>query len=115
MARRPTKLEFHEHRVTCPYCRADITITSVMETIFAARRNCPVCKREMFIENGKAKMPKETAKQVRSRISKPRSYTVANGDILSPYVPHDPHAVPVSTPLVPHLGQPLGLFVTADH
>ena len=74
MARRPTKLQFYEHRFTCPYCRTNITITSLMETIFAARRNCPVCKKEMFIENGVAKkMPKavevKTPKKVRSRIS----------------------------------------------
>jgi hypothetical protein len=76
MVRRPTKLEFHEHRLTCPYCHTDITITSLMDVILAARRICSVCKREMFIDNGKAvKMPVETAKkppkQIRSRISKP--------------------------------------------
>ena len=78
MARRPTKLEFREHRVTCPYCRANVTIISLMEIILAARRTCPVCKREMFIDNGKAvKMPVETAKKppkhIRSRISKAKN------------------------------------------
>ena len=74
MARRPTKLQFYEHPVTCPHCRSKVIVMSVMETLLAARRYCPVCKREMFIENGVAKkMPKEveqkTPKQVRSRIS----------------------------------------------
>jgi hypothetical protein len=75
MARRPTKLQFYEHCVTCPYCRTDITVTSLMEIILVARRNCPVCKREMLIENGRAvKLSGESAKkppkQIRSRISK---------------------------------------------
>ena len=77
MARRATKLQFYEHPVTCPYCGSKVIVMSVMETILAARRHCPVCKREMFIENGKAKkMPieveKKSPKQVRSRISKLR-------------------------------------------
>ena len=75
MARRPTKLQFHEHRVTCPYCRTAITITSLMEIILTARRNCPICKREMLISNGRAvklsvKSTKKSTKQIRSRISK---------------------------------------------
>jgi hypothetical protein len=75
MARRPTKLEFYEHPVTCPYCGAKVIVTSLMERILAARRNCPVCKREMFIDDGRAlKMPgterKETARRTRSRVSK---------------------------------------------
>jgi hypothetical protein len=74
MARRPTKLQFYEHPVRCPYCRNDITITSLMEVILAARRNCPICKREMLIDNGRAvKFSAESAKppkQIRSRISK---------------------------------------------
>ena len=78
MARRPTKLQFYQHPVTCPYCRSKVVVVSVMEIILAARRHCPACKKEMFVENGRAKkMPKEveqkTAKQVRSRISKPRA------------------------------------------
>lgn len=77
MARRPTKLEFYEHHVTCPYCRSSITITSLMEVILAARRICPVCKREMFVDNGKAvkmpgESPKKPPKEIRSRISKPK-------------------------------------------
>jgi glutaredoxin len=78
MARRPTKLEFHEHRVTCPYCRKDIMIYSLMEIIIAARRTCPNCKREMMIDNGKAvrlsaEGEKKPPKQVRSRISKAKA------------------------------------------
>ena len=78
MARRPTKLQFYEHPVTCPYCGSKVIVISVMETILAACRHCPVCKKEMSIENGVAKkMPieveKKTPKPVRSRISKPRS------------------------------------------
>lgn len=75
MARRPSKLAFHEHSVTCPYCRADITIYSLMEHIIAARRICPKGKREMMIDNGKAvrlsaEGEKKPPKQVRSHISK---------------------------------------------
>ena len=78
MVRRPTKLQFYEHPATCPYCGRKVIVMSVMETIPAACRHCPVCKKEMLIENGKAKkMPmedeKKTPKPVRSRISKPRS------------------------------------------
>jgi len=64
MARRPTKLQVYEHRVTRPCCRANATITSLMEVILAARRTCPVSKTEMLIDNGKAvKMPGESAKK----------------------------------------------------
>jgi len=35
-----------------------------MEVILAARRTCPVCKREIFIDNGKGvKMPEESGKK----------------------------------------------------
>ena len=76
MARHPTKLQFYEHPVTCPHCGAKVIVTSLMERILAARRNCPACKREMFIDDGRAvKIPGESAskkspKHVRSRISK---------------------------------------------
>ena len=75
MALRSTKLEFYEHPVTCPYCRAKVTVVSLMERLLPVRRTCPACKRELFIDDGRAvKMPIESAKkppkQVRSRISK---------------------------------------------
>jgi Zn finger protein HypA/HybF involved in hydrogenase expression len=75
MAQRPTKLEFHEHRVTCPYCRTDINVYSLMEVLIAARRICPKCKREILIDQGKAVKPsveseKKPPKQVRPRVSK---------------------------------------------
>jgi hypothetical protein len=54
MARRPTKLEVYDHRVVCPYCHAAVVIRSLMEQIFMARRDCPVCKREMLIKDGRA-------------------------------------------------------------
>ena len=41
MARRPTKLEFHEHRVTSPYCRTAVTVFSLMEFIIAACKDLP--------------------------------------------------------------------------
>jgi hypothetical protein len=49
-----------------------------MEIILAARRNCPVCKREMLIDNGSAvKLSAERGKkaptQIRSRISKAKN------------------------------------------
>jgi Zn finger protein HypA/HybF involved in hydrogenase expression len=75
MARRPTKLEFHEHPVICPYCKANVVISSLMEFIIAARRTCPVCKREMLIDNGRAVKiapDKKPSKQVRSRLSNPK-------------------------------------------
>lgn len=46
--RRPTKLGFHEHRVTCPYCRSNVTVVSLMEWLVVARRTCPACKREFY-------------------------------------------------------------------
>jgi len=75
MARRPTKLEFHEHPVDCPYCRANVTVVSLMERLLAARRICPACKREFFVEDGKAvrisdEGAKKPPRQVRSHISK---------------------------------------------
>ncbi len=64
MARRPTKLEVHDHRVVCPYCKSDIVFFSLMEQVIMARRNCPSCKREFLIEDGKAtKVPGEGAKK----------------------------------------------------
>jgi len=75
MARRPTKLQFYDHPVTCPYCRAGITVYSLMEYIIAARRTCPHCKHEMLIHEGRAtKIPAENAKKppkvTRSHVSK---------------------------------------------
>src|SRR5215469_9075949 len=75
MARRPIKLEFFEHPATCPYCQAKVTVVSLMERLLASPRICPACKREFFIEDGKAvRIPGERAKkppkQERSRISK---------------------------------------------
>jgi len=48
---------------------------SLMERLTTARRACPVCKREMLIEDGRAvKIPGEGAKKppkrVRSRVPK---------------------------------------------
>jgi len=54
MALRQVKLEFHDHPVTCPYCRTNLVFTSLMERILAARRTCTVCRKEMLIEDGKA-------------------------------------------------------------
>lgn len=54
MARRPTKLPVYEHRVVCPYCKSDIVVSSIMEHIIVARRNCPACKFEMLIEDDQA-------------------------------------------------------------
>lgn len=75
MARRPLKLEVHNHRVVCPYCREEVVFPSLMERIIIARRNCPVCKREMLIVDGRAtKVPgdgaKKPPKRVRSRTSR---------------------------------------------
>jgi len=53
--KRKTKIPIHEHQVTCPLCRTNLTILSPMETILLARRTCPKCKREFLIENGKTK------------------------------------------------------------
>ena len=47
-----------------------------MKVILAARRTCPVCKREMFIDNGKAvKMPAESAKKLPHRIPRKAKWT----------------------------------------
>ena len=75
MAHRPTKLEFFEHPVMCPYCERDVVFTSLMEVIIAARRTCPQCKREMLLSDGRAlklsvDIAKKSPKEVRSRISK---------------------------------------------
>jgi transposase-like protein len=53
--KRKTKIPIHEHQVTCPFCRTNLTILSPMETILLARRTCPKCKREFLVENGKTK------------------------------------------------------------
>lgn len=57
------------------YCRADVTIFSLMEVLLAASRMCPACKREILIQNGKAirttgEAEKKPPKQVRARVSK---------------------------------------------
>ena len=72
MARRPTKLQVYDHAVVCPYCRTDVLFPSLMEKIIVARRNCPHCRREMLIEDGRGvKMPadgtKKPAKHTKSR------------------------------------------------
>ena len=51
-----------------------------MEIILAARRKCPVCKREMLIDNGRAvklsaESEKKPPKQIRSRISKEKKWS----------------------------------------
>jgi len=72
MPRRPTELQFYEHRLTCPYCRADIVFTSLTDHIMMSRISCPVCKREILIEDGRAvrvpsKGGKKPPRRVRSR------------------------------------------------
>jgi hypothetical protein len=80
MARRPTKLEFYDHPIVCPYCKANVVFSSLMEWIILPRRNCPVCEREMLIENDRAvRIPGERAKKplrrIRSRISNAKDGT----------------------------------------
>jgi hypothetical protein len=36
-----------------PHCGAELIIGSPMDHIIAARRTCPVCKKEFMIENDK--------------------------------------------------------------
>src|SRR5215471_11466406 len=68
----PTKLPFYEHPGDLPLLRQQGDRNVIMEIILAGCTHCTACKKEMFIENGKAKkMPiepqKKTPKQVRSR------------------------------------------------
>jgi transposase-like protein len=59
MAKRITEpdaddLEMYEHVVTCPHCKAELTVVSPMEKILMARRTCPACKKEFVIQDGEA-------------------------------------------------------------
>jgi hypothetical protein len=68
MARWPTKLEFHEHGLRCPYCRSEIIVYSLMEKITRARRTCPICRRLMLIRDGRAfRAPGEAAKKPKAK------------------------------------------------
>jgi len=49
--RRALKLVFHEHRISCPYCRTALLI----QTIVFGERNCPKCGKGFVIENNIAK------------------------------------------------------------
>ena len=65
MAHRSPKPEVHEHHITCPYCRTDLAFNSPMERILSARRTCPKCEREIFIDDGIAvKMPTKGSKKL---------------------------------------------------
>lgn len=50
---RPVKLEFYDHSFTCPFCKQEITYTSMLVVIVSSRRNCPSCKGEVMITDGK--------------------------------------------------------------
>lgn len=47
------KSDFKDHPMECPHCGTKLIIGSPMDQIIAARRTCPVCKKEFMIENGK--------------------------------------------------------------
>jgi DNA-directed RNA polymerase subunit RPC12/RpoP len=47
-----TLADSNQHPMICPYCGTKIIVFSPMEKILAARRTCPKCKKEFFIENG---------------------------------------------------------------
>lgn len=84
MARRPTKLEFFEHPAICPYCRAKVTVVSMMERLLASPRVCPACDREFIIEDGKAlKIPGEGAKKPPKRLGS--HVSKAEGHSLNPH------------------------------
>jgi len=42
---------YRELQITCPYCKADFAIGTVMNVILVSRRTCPKCSREFMIEN----------------------------------------------------------------
>ena len=77
MARRPTKLEVYDHHVVCPYCHAAVVIRSLMGQLFIASRDCPVCKREMLIKDGRAVKDRageaRKPKHIRSHLSKEKN------------------------------------------
>src|SRR5262249_54563705 len=52
--KRSTKLVFHEHRISCPYCRTTLIFNFPTETIVLAFRACANCGKDFVIENGKA-------------------------------------------------------------
>jgi transposase-like protein len=47
--------EMLDHPMTCPHCGATVIVSSPMETIIFARRNCTACSKEFLIEDGKPK------------------------------------------------------------
>jgi len=49
----PWESEFNKYPMNCPDCGAELIIGSPMDHIIAARRTCPVCKKDFMIENDK--------------------------------------------------------------
>lgn len=59
MARCP-KLQVYEGPVVCPYCHEGLLFLSVIEWLTLSQRHCPLCKRQLLIENGQVvKVPAE--------------------------------------------------------
>lgn len=49
---RPVKLEFFDHRFSCPICKEHIVYTSMQTVIVSSRRKCPSCEGELLIHEG---------------------------------------------------------------
>jgi Zn-finger nucleic acid-binding protein len=49
--RREIRLPYREMNISCPHCRVQLVIGTVMDTILMSRRNCPKCRNEFLIEN----------------------------------------------------------------
>jgi transcription elongation factor Elf1 len=44
------------HYFVCPFCKAELTILSPLQTIFIAQNRCSQCGKEFLIEDGRAKL-----------------------------------------------------------
>ena len=55
----PWESEFKEYPMNCPDCGAELIIRSPMDHIIAARRTCPVCKKDFIIEKRQASRREE--------------------------------------------------------
>jgi len=49
--RRAIKLVFHEQRVSCPHCHAELIYNLLSQTICLAERTCLKCGKGFVIEN----------------------------------------------------------------
>jgi RNase P subunit RPR2 len=69
--RRNVKLEFYDHRITCPHCKTLLIFTASVKQLSLVRRTCLKCEKEFLIENGVGVRLDRPKPPKRARTSKP--------------------------------------------